>query len=255
MKTKVLLTKLSKKFPKRFAKMNHDFVGLMAGSLPEEVNKVLLCLDFDEEVIETAIEAKPDIIFTHHPFIYGPKGKVLKSDPLKKALYDKVVENGLTIYSMHTNFDTGRDGMNDALAEALGLKDVYAPIKEIMMRIGYLENEMEVEEFARYAKTKLNVDYGLLIARGNKYIKKVAIIGGGGSRDFPIAKEEGADIYISGDAPHHVRRAIMTQGYNYLDLPHEIEKIFMPQMKKLLLEMDSSLDIQIVDHENLPKVI
>ena len=42
---------------------------------------------------------------------------------------------------------------------------------------------------------------------------------------------------------------------NYLDLPHEIEKIFMPQMKKLLLEMDDSLEIIIVDHEKLPKVI
>lgn len=255
MRTKVLLTKLSKRFPKRYAKMNHDFVGLMAGSLPEEVNKILLCLDFDEEIVDAAIEMKPDIIFTHHPFIYGPKAKILKYNPIKKALYDKVVENGLTIYSMHTNFDTGRGGMNDALAEALKLRDIYAPEKEIMMRIGYLENEMEVEEFARYAKTKLNVDYGLLIAKGNKYIKKVAIIGGGGSRDYPVAMEEDADIYISGDAPHHVRREVTTQGFNYLDLPHEIEKIFMPQMKKLLLEMDDTLDIQIIDHEKLPEVI
>ena len=255
MRTKVLLTKLSKRFPKRYAKMNHDFVGLMAGSLPNEVNSILLCLDFDEEVFEMIKDHHYDIIFTHHPFIYGPKGKILKYNPIKKALYDKVIEKGFVIYSMHTNFDTGKGGMNDAFAEALGLKDVYAPEKEIMMRIGYLENEMEVEDFAKYAKERLNVDYGLLIAKGNKMIKKVGIIGGGGSRDYVTAKEEGADIYISGDAPHHVRREIVTQGYNYLDLPHEIEKIFMPQMKKLLLEMDDSLDITIIDHEKLPKVI
>lgn len=255
MRTKVLLTKLSKRFPKRYARMNHDFVGLMAGSLPNEINSILLCLDFDEEVFEMIKDQHYDIIFTHHPFIYGPKGKILKYNPIKKALYDKVIEKGFVIYSMHTNFDTGKGGMNDALSEALGLKEVYAPEKEIMMRIGYLENEMEVEDFAKYAKERLNVDYGLLIAKGNKMIKKVGIIGGGGSRDYVTAKEEGADIYISGDAPHHVRREIVTQGYNYLDLPHEIEKIFMPQMKKLLLEMDDSLDITIIDHEKLPKVI
>ena len=255
MKTRVLLTKLSKRFPKRIAKMNHDFVGLMAGLLPEEVHKILLCLDFDEEVFPIAKEVKPDLILTHHPFIYGPKGKILKYNLIKRALYDQVIENGLTIYSMHTNFDTGRGGMNDALSEALELNDVYAPEKEPMMRIGYLKEEMEVNDFAKYAKERLHVDYGLLIAKGNKMIKKVAIIGGGGSRDYPVAKEEGADIYISGDAPHHVRREVITQKYNYLDLPHEIEKIFMPQMKKLLLEMDETLEIIIVDHEELPKVI
>ena len=255
MKTKTLLAKLSKRFPKKYAKMNHDFVGLMAGSLPNEVNSILLCLDFDEEVYEMIKDQHYDLILTHHPFIYGPKSKILKYDEEKKALYDKVIEKGMTIYSMHTNFDTGKDGMNDALTEALGLKDVYAPEKEIMMRIGYLDQEMEVNDFAKYAKERLNVDYGLLIAKGNKIIKKVAIIGGGGSRDYPIAIEEGADIYISGDVPHHVRRGVVTHNFNYLDLPHEIEKIFMPQMKKLLLMMDESLDITIIDHETLPEVI
>ena len=255
MKAKSLLLKLSKRFPKRYAKTNHDFVGLMAGSLPIDIHKILLCLDFDEEVLPIAKEFKPDLIITHHPFIYGPKSKILKYDIYKKALYDEVVNSGLTIYSMHTNFDTGKGGMNDALSEALGLKDVYIPEKDIMMRIGYLDEPMEVEAFAKMAKEKLNADYGLLIAKGNKTVKKVAIVGGGGSRGYVVAKDEGADIYISGDAPHHVRREIVAREYNYLDLPHEIEKIFMPQMKKLLLEMDDSLEILIVDHEKLPKVI
>ena len=255
MKTNKMLLKLSKRFPKRFAKANHDFVGLMAGKLPIEAKKILLCLDFDEEVLPIALKNRPDLILTHHPFIYGSKAKILKYDLRKKALYDRVVEEGLTIYSMHTNFDTGEGGMNDALSQALNLKNIYAPEKEKMMRIGYLEKEMEVNEFAKYAKECLKVDYSLLIAKGNKMIKKVAIIGGGGSRDWEVAKDEGADIYISGDAPHHVRRSIHLSNYNYLDMPHEIEKIFMPQMKKLLLELDESLEIIIVDHEELPKVI
>ena len=255
MKTKVMLTKLSKRFPKRFAKMNHDHVGLMVGKLPEEVHKILLCLDFDEEVFPLAVTMKPDLIITHHPFIFGTKHFVLSHDLKKRALYDRVEAAGLCIYSMHTNFDTGRGGMNDALAEALGLKNVYAPMKDICMRIGELENEMEINEFAKFAKKQFKVDYALLINKGSDTIKKVGIIGGGGSRSWEIAMEEGCDIYISGDAPHHVRRGIHTSEFNYLDMPHEIEKIFMPTMKKLLLEMYNSLEITIVDHEELPKVI
>ena len=64
-----------------------------------------------------------------------------------------------------------------------------------------------------------------------------------------------ADIYISGDAPHHIRRSVIQHKFNYLDLPHEIEKIFMPRMKEILLEYDPTLNIIIVDHECLPKVI
>ena len=255
MKTDILLKKLAKRFPKRYAKMNHDFVGLMVGKKPDEVHKILLCLDMDEEVLPIVRKERPDIIITHHPFFYGSKAKILKYDEKKRLLNDKLEELGVTLYSYHTNFDTGKDGMNDALSEALGLIDVYAPIKDPMMRIGYLKEEMDVIDFAKFAKKAFRVDYSLLINKGNQNIKKVGIVGGGGSRGYTLAQEEGCDIYISGDAPHHVRRGVVTSNFNYLDMPHEIEKIFMPQMKKILLEIDDSLEIVEVDHEKLPIVI
>ena len=255
MKTKLLLQKLAKRFPKRYAKMNHDYVGLMTGKLPEEVHNILLCLDFDQEVLPLVEENKPDLIITHHPFIYGTKAKVFKWDKVKEQLCNEIDALGVPVYSMHTNFDTGKDGMNDALAEALGLNNVYAPESDIMMRIGELDEAMPIEEFARFAKAKLDVDYGLLIANGNQIIKKVGIVGGGGSRAWNIARDEGCDIYISGDAPHHIRRSIVNEHFNYLDVPHEVEKIFMPQMKKLLLEIDPALNVLMVDHEEMPEVI
>ena len=86
-------------------------------------------------------------------------------------------------------------------------------------------------------------------------MKKVGIVGGGGSRGWRLAKEEGCDIYISGDAPHYVRRDIVNAKFNYLDMPHEIEKIFMPTMKNILLSYDPMLEIMTVNHEKLPKVI
>ena len=255
MKTRVLLRKLAVRFPKRYAKFYHDHVGLMTGKLPEEVKKIVLCLDFDQEVFPLIEENKPDLIITHHPFIYGTKYRVFKWDKLKEQLCNDIDALGVPVYSMHTNFDAGRGGMNDALSEALGLENVYCPEKEPCMRIGELQKAMPIEDFAKFAKETLNVDYGLLIAEGSQMIKKVGIVGGGGSRDWPVARDEGCDIYISGDAPHHVRRSIVIEKFNYLDLPHEVEKIFMPQMKKILLEIDPTLEILMVDHEELPKVI
>ena len=251
----VILRNLSKSFPKRIAKMNHDRVGLMTGKKPDKVQKIFLSLDLDWEVLPQVKEFKPDVIITHHPFIYGTRARVLKFDESKRLLVEEIDKMGIPVYSFHTNFDTGKGGMNDALSKALGLINVYAPMKDPMMRIGELESSIPAEEFAKKAKTIFNVDYALLINSGSKNVKKVGIVGGGGSRGWRLAKEEGCDIYVSGDAPHYVRRDIVNAKYNYLDMPHEIEKIFMPTMKNILLSYDPTLEIMTVDHEKLPKVI
>ena len=254
MKTRNLLNTLAKKFPKRLC-AHYDHVGLMTYKLPENVHKIVLCLDFDEQIFDQVKEIKPDMVFTHHPFIFGTRGKVLKYDEDKRLLTEKVEKAKICIYSMHTNFDSGDGGMNDALLNALGCANIRKSIKDSAIRIGELKEEMDTVSFAKYAKKKFNVDYSLLINEGVDKIKTVAIVGGAGSYLYKLAKEEGADIYISGDAPHHKRREIVNSKYNYLDMPHEIEKIFMPTMKKIMLEIDPTLEIIIIDHEELPKVI
>ena len=250
-----VLRRIAKDFPKRYAKANHDRVGLMTCKKPDKIQKVFLSLDMDWEVLPLVKEFKPDVIITHHPLIYGTRARVLKADESKRQLVEEIDRLGIPVYSFHTNFDTGKGGINDSLAEALGLTNVYAPEKDIMMRIGELPNQMEAVEFAKKAKTDFHVDYALLINSGAKNIKKVGIVGGAGSRGWRLAREEGCDIFISGDAPHHVRRDIVNAQYNYLDMPHEIEKLFMPAIKKILLEVDPTLEIKTVDHEKLPKVI
>ena len=251
-----LFRELAKRFPKSI-KSHHDRIGLMTGKLPDEINHILLCLDFDEIVLEKVkkMDKKPDLILTHHPFIYGPRKTILKYNDAKRAVCEAIDALNIPVYSMHTNFDSGRDGMNDALAEALNLKNIHPLEGCKMARGGELEKAMEIHEFALYANKCLNVEYSHLIFAGKKQIKTVAIVGGAGSREFKTAMDEGFDIFISGDIPHHARRDIIANHYNFLDMPHEIEKIFMPQMKKLLASIDPTLKVQIIDHEVIPELI
>lgn len=254
MNTRSLVKKLGNKFPKKTAEW-YDHPGLQVGRFKEETTKILLCLDFDDEVLPTVLDFKPDMIITHHPFIFGKLKNVLRSDPVKATLYEKIAALDIPIMSYHTNFDLGKDGMNDALAALLKLEDVKPLETAPMARGGRLPREMEVHEFAKYAKEAFKVDYSLLIAEGKKNVRTVAIIGGGGNREYVNAMLEGYDIFISGDAPHNRRREIVLNHYNYLDMPHEIEHAFMDQMEKILLGFDSSLVIKKVDHERLPEVI
>ena len=144
----VILRNLSRSFPKRIAKANHDRVGLMTGKKPDKVQKIFLSLDLDWEVLPQVKEFKPDVIITHHPFIYGTRARVLKYDESKRLLVEEIDRMGIPVYSFHTNFDTGKGGMNDALSKALGLVNIYAPMKDPMMRIGELETSISAEELA-----------------------------------------------------------------------------------------------------------
>jgi len=251
-----LFRTLAKRFPKSI-KSRGDRIGLMTGKLPENIFNILLCLDFDDIVLAEVkkMKVKPDLILTHHPFIYGPRMHVLKRDEVKAHTVAEIDKLGIPVYSMHTNFDTGRDGMNDALANALHLKDIKPLEKSPMARGGRLEKAMEIHEFAKYANKCLGVSYSELVHAGKDTIKTVAIIGGGGSRYYEVAQLEGYDIYISGDAPHHCRRDIIARKYNYLNMFHEIERIFIPQMKKILLSIDPMLNVVTIDHEEIPELI
>ena len=251
-----LFRELAKRFPKSI-KSRGDRIGLMTGKLPDNINHILLCLDFDGFVLEMVkkMDKKPDLILTHHPFIYGPRMTVLNHNETKRCVCEAIDKLGIPVYSMHTNFDTGRDGMNDALAAALKLQNVRPLEKCKIARGGELEKPMEIHEFALYANKCLKIEYSHLINAGKKIIETVAIIGGGGSREYSCALKEGYDLYISGDTPHYIRRDVIAARYNYLDVSHEIERIFMPQMKKILLEIDPTLEVKIIDHEVIPELI
>lgn len=67
--------------------------------------------------------------------------------------------------------------------------------------------------------------------------------------------DAGCDIYLSGDTPYHIRLEIKNKHYNYLHVDHEVEKIFVKQMKKILLEIDSSLEVIEVNDVEQSKLI
>ena len=248
MKTRSLIRKLATFYPKRLRE-KYDFGGLEIGRYKEETTRIFLALDFDESLLGEVSSFHPDLIITHHPFFFGKASRILETDGQKKRCYDFLLKERIPLASYHTNFDRATFGMNDALAEALELENIKPLEGDDMARGGALKKSMPIEEFVSYALEKLNASYGGLIGEGKKNIRSVAIIGGGGSRSYKAAIEEGYDIFLSGDCPHHIRREIILSHYNYLDLPHEIESIFIDRMTNILLTIDHSLTIKGIKHE------
>lgn len=99
-----------------------DPVGLHIGSLDRPIDKIMVTLDVRPETVQEAIENQVDFIFAHHPPIFRPL-KNLNSDIPQNQMYHNLIKHDITVYAAHTNLDIVPNGMNDWLAEAIGLMD------------------------------------------------------------------------------------------------------------------------------------
>ena len=56
---------------------NWDNVGLLIGDSNKPINRIFVCLDLPEWVLEEALDRDVDLIITHHPIIFsGLKNKL-----------------------------------------------------------------------------------------------------------------------------------------------------------------------------------
>jgi dinuclear metal center YbgI/SA1388 family protein len=106
--------------PKHIA-MPDDKIGLQLGSLHKEITGVLTALDVTDEVADEAIRLGANLIVAHHAIIFRPLAHLQTDTPAGK-LYAKLIKHDIAVYIAHTNLDVAAGGVNDMLAEALGLE-------------------------------------------------------------------------------------------------------------------------------------
>lgn len=105
-----------------------DNAGLLLGGKGDPVTKALLALDATPEVVEEAEAIGADLLVTHHPVIFRPVKRIGSGE-----LAYRLIRRGIGVISAHTNLDAAAGGVNDCLAQILGLEEVRplnpAPIK------------------------------------------------------------------------------------------------------------------------------
>ncbi|HZG84673.1 Nif3-like dinuclear metal center hexameric protein [Paenibacillus sp.] len=104
-----------------------DKIGLLVGSMDAKVAKAAVALDVTEEVVDEAIAAGAGLIIAHHPLIYRPLAAV-RTDRPDGRLLRKLLLHDIAVFAAHTNLDVAEGGVNDLLAERLGLTGT-APLK------------------------------------------------------------------------------------------------------------------------------
>lgn len=97
-----------------------DNPGLQVGDPGAEVTRILVALDPTPDVIDSAIAASCQLLVTHHPLIFKPLKSISTANP-HGASIQKAIRGGVSIVSLHTNYDIARGGLNDLLADKAGL--------------------------------------------------------------------------------------------------------------------------------------
>lgn len=209
-----------------------------------EVKKVLLALDATDAVADYAVENGFDTVVTHHPMIFSPLRALSALDPTaKKAIF--LAKNGVSVMSFHTRLDALEGGVNDVLAEKLGVRDTvpFGPDGEKLGRIGVLESPMELYDFCKKTGEALSSPCVSAIG-GKKSVKKVALLGGGGKDFVKSAAKCGADIFVTGEVTYNVMLDAAAMGLSLVTAGHyHTERPVLAYFEKIILEKFDDIEV------------
>ena len=223
-----------------------------------EVRRVLVALDATGAVCDRAVEGGYDLILTHHPFIFkGLRAFEDENGVAAKAI--KLIKAGISVMSFHTRLDCVAGGVNDALANSLGLENIESFEGDglPMGRVGELERAMRLEDFAALVKNALGAPV-VSFSDAGREVKRVAVLGGSGKDFVGPASFVGADTFVSGELGHHtltdepdvVRGALslVEAGHFYTEQP------VCSALRAMIAEADSTIVCDIMNSNPIKTV-
>lgn len=99
-----------------------DHIGLQVGNPLASVERVAVSLDSSLAAVRFAIEQGCQALVSHHPVIWDPLASVRVDDVRQRAVVE-MIRGGLSFIAAHTNWDCAVGGINDALADRIGLRN------------------------------------------------------------------------------------------------------------------------------------
>ena len=246
MTVKKLYEKLCERIPEELS-CEWDNDGIMCSAdFSAEVNNVLITLDVTEEIVDYAISRNFDLIISHHPLIFKPINRLTEESHISRKLI-KLISNNVAVFSFHTRADKVAGGVNDLLADYIGLVDVVPFGSDGLGRIGTLPDERELENFAEDVKMQLGAD-GVRYADAYNSVKRVAVVGGDGKDYVKEAIAAGADTYLSGRLSYNVMEEAADMGINLVEAGHYFTEFPVTSFfSSLVSSFDGNAYIEIAD--------
>ena len=210
----------------RSMKMDWDNVGLLCGSKATPVTKILVALDPFEGVVDEAAAWGAELIVTHHPLIFRPLPSITDETSIGRGIL-KLCSHGISAINAHTNLDQAPGGVNQVLAETLGLENIQVIRPKGVTEDGYEWGllhcgeiaEQSMEQFLATVKTSLHCD-GIRFVTSGKPVRKVAVGGGSCADGMLEALAAGCDTFVTSDVKYNQFWDAHDLGLNLIDAGH-----------------------------------
>lgn len=206
-------------------KESWDNVGVNCGRTDRFVRRILVALDPFSEVCHEAKELDVQLLVTHHALIWRPGFVTDGSEWGRNVLY--LIENGITHINAHTNLDFAPEGVNNVLAQVLGLQGIQVITPSGtdeqgrewgLLRGGTVESQ-PLEEFLGTVKHMLGCP-GLRYVSSGKPVQKVAVGGGACAGEMAQVLQAGFDTFVTSDVKYNQFRDAVDAGINLIDAGH-----------------------------------
>ncbi len=198
-----------------------DNSGLQVGRWDQKIDQIYLCIDVDEELIETLPEGS--LLITHHPLIFS-KLKRVDYDAYPDRLLVGLIKKDIAYIALHTNFDKTHLGYYVA-------KQVLGVEPECEDFICTFEKEGYFEEILAWVKERFALKCPRYVPTDKKIEKIAMVTGSGGS----LIDQIKTDLFLTGDLKYHDAMKAKVLGLGVIDIGHyESERFFAEAMDEQL---------------------
>jgi dinuclear metal center YbgI/SA1388 family protein len=209
-----------------------DNVGLLVGDRAQKVERVMTCLTVTPDVAREVVREQVDLVVTHHPLPFKPLKRLTADDPTGRILLD-LIRAGVAIYSPHTAFDSAAAGINQQLAEGLGLVEIQPlePAAEMPAlvgsgRWGTLAGGQTLGQLASRLKQFLKTSSVGTVGDPTMPVSRVAVGCGSAGEFLDVAICKGCQVLVTGETRLHTCYDAAARGVGLLLAGHYASERF-----------------------------
>ena len=240
-----------------------DNPGLQVGFPPQKIGTIFTSLDPTPGALQRALDMHAQMLLTHHPLIFKPISQI-NPENFPGDVIVRAVKNDVAVVCAHTNLDASMGGINDILADILGLVNVEI-LKENtdsekpagLGRIGDLRKPLPLDSVLQEISRTFHLEQIKVAGKKDVFVRRLAVVGGSGGSLLREAHRKRADLFLTGDVTHHVALDAETLGVVLVDgghfsLENEAFRVFGTHLQKLFKAKKWEVSLKIDEKEADP---